>query len=131
MRVTFFGAAGEVTGSSYLCETDRARVMVDFGMHQGEKEAAEHNRMPEQLDASRLESVVLTHAHIDHCGRLPMLIPFGFRGPIWATPATIELVDILLRDTANLMQQDADRANRRAGEELIGPVKPLFGIAAV
>src|SRR5262245_40769223 len=88
MPVTCFGAAGEVTGSTYLLETDRTRILVDFGLHQGEREAAEHNRMPERLEPERLHSVVLTHAHIDHCGRLPMLIPGGFRGPIFATPAT-------------------------------------------
>ncbi len=131
MKVTFFGAAGEVTGSSYLIETDRTRVLLDFGLHQGEPEAPVHNRMPEQMDAARLHAVVLTHAHIDHCGRLPMLIPGGFRGPIYATPATIALTDILLKDTARLQEQDAERATRNAGEEVVGPIKPLYGMAEV
>lgn len=131
MKMTFFGAAGEVTGSGYLLETDRTRVLVDFGLHQGEREASDHNRLPERLDAARLSAVVLTHAHIDHCGRLPMLIPAGFSGPIYATPATIELTDILLRDTAHLQMADAERYNRvmlRAGES---PARPLYTMAEV
>jgi metallo-beta-lactamase family protein len=131
MKVTFLGAAGEVTGSAYLIETDRTRVLLDFGLHQGEREAAEHNKMPAQLDAARLDAVVLTHAHIDHCGRLPMLIPAGFHGPVFATPATIELTEILLRDTARLQEQDAARANSRAGEEVVELAKPLYGIPEV
>ncbi len=133
MKVTFFGAAGEVTGSAYLIETDRTRLLLDFGMHQGEKEADQHNRMPARLEADRLSAVVLTHAHIDHCGRLPMLMPAGFHAPIYATPATIELTDILLRDTANIQEQDAERANRYAPPGA-PPVKPLYGqdeVAAV
>jgi metallo-beta-lactamase family protein len=106
-------------------------VLVDFGLHQGEKEADEHNRMPQALDPRRLHAVVLTHAHLDHCGRLPMLVNAGYAGEIHTTPATIELVDILLRDTASLMEQDARRANRRAGEDVVGPVKPLYGLDEV
>lgn len=131
MKVTFFGAAGEVTGSSYLIETDRTRVLLDFGLHQGEPEAAEHNRMPRQMEPSKLHAVVLTHAHLDHSGRLPMLIPGGFRGPIYATPATIGLVDILLKDSARLMEQDAERARRRPGDMPADAEAVLFGVEEV
>jgi metallo-beta-lactamase family protein len=130
MKVTFFGAAGEVTGSSYLIQTDHARVLLDFGMHQGEKEAAEHNRMPTGLDAPRLDAVVLTHAHLDHCGRLPMLMPAGLRAPIWATPATVEVTDIILRDAAHLQEADAQRA-ARTGNEVVPPLYTVADVEAV
>lgn len=125
MRVTFFGAAGEVTGSGYLLETSKARILLDFGLHQGEREADEHNKFPASLNAPRLDAVVLTHAHIDHSGRLPMLPRQGFRGPIWATPATIELCDILLRDATQLQAADAARDTMYA-KPGTPPVQPLF-----
>ncbi|MBL9030684.1 MAG: MBL fold metallo-hydrolase [Phycisphaerae bacterium] len=114
MRLTFFGAAGEVTGSTYLLETDRARILVDFGLHQGEPEADEHNEFPDAIDPARLDAVVLTHAHLDHCGRLPMLAQRGYRGVVHATPATIRLADIILQDAAALQAADAERAQRHA-----------------
>src|SRR5215467_8753020 len=91
IKLGFFGAAGEVTGSCYIVTTDRARVMIDMGMHQGEKVADEHNRRLPPIDLSKLDSVVLTHAHLDHCGRLPLLIKAGYPGPIHCTPATAEV----------------------------------------
>lgn len=131
MKLTFFGAAGEVTGSSYLLETDRARILIDFGMHQGEQEADEHNRYPQRIEAQRLNAVVLTHAHIDHCGRLPMLVPAGFHGPIFATPATVELTDILLNDSARIQEADAERFNRLFLKPGQPPAKPLYTVPEV
>ncbi|MFN0131142.1 MAG: MBL fold metallo-hydrolase RNA specificity domain-containing protein [Phycisphaerales bacterium] len=124
MKLSFYGAAGEVTGSTYLLETDRARILVDFGLHQGEREAHEHNEFPEAIEPARLDSVVLTHAHLDHCGRLPMLVKRGYRGPIHATPATTRLTDIILQDSAALQAQDAERAARHAapGARVHGPL---------
>lgn len=112
IRLGFYGAAGEVTGSCYIVETDKARVMVDMGMHQGEDEADGHNhRMPPDL--TRLDAVVLTHAHLDHCGRLPMLVRAGYHGPIYCTRPTAELTELILRDSASLQEADAERFNRR------------------
>src|SRR4029434_5811606 len=98
MKLSFFGAAGEVTGSCYLLETARANVLIDFGMHQGGPQAEQCNRHFPPIDVGRLAAVVLTHAHIDHTGRLPLLTRRGYRGPIYATTATCELTEILLKD---------------------------------
>lgn len=113
MQLRFFGAAGEVTGSCTLVETDKARLLVDFGLHQGFKTAERRNRSVPPLRASNLDGVLLTHAHLDHSGRLPMLLDAGFAGPIHATPASIELTQILLEDSAHLQQMSAERANRK------------------
>jgi metallo-beta-lactamase family protein len=119
ISLAFYGAAGEVTGSCYVLSTDRARVMIDMGMHQGEAVADEHNRRLPPIDLSKLDAVVLTHAHLDHCGRLPLLSKNGYRGPIHCTEPTLELTGIVLRDAAALQEADAERFNRvlrRPGE---------------
>ena len=113
IKLGFFGAAGEVTGSCYVIKTDRAHVMVDMGMHQGEKVADEHNRRMPPIDLSKLDTVVLTHAHLDHCGRLPMLIKSGYAGPIHCTAPTAEITEIILRDSAHLQEEDYARFMRR------------------
>lgn len=121
IKLGFYGAAGEVTGSCYIVSTDRARVMVDMGMHQGEKEADEHNRRLPPYDLASFDAVVLTHAHLDHCGRLPLLIKAGYRGPIHCTPATAGITEIILRDSAHIQVEDAARrlrhAERRGGNK--------------
>ncbi|HEX5220266.1 MAG TPA: MBL fold metallo-hydrolase [Verrucomicrobiae bacterium] len=126
MKIHVIGAAGgEVTGSAYLVETSQSRVLVDCGMFQGGKRADTLNHSPigfnEQLDA-----VLITHAHLDHTGRLPMLAQTGYHGPIFATPASIEMAGLILRDSARLQASDTERTNRkrqRAGEE---PLEPLY-----
>jgi metallo-beta-lactamase family protein len=127
MKVTLYGAAGdEVTGSAYHLQTAEANVLVDFGMFQGAKMAESRNRVPAALQAKRLNAVLLTHAHLDHCGRLPLLASRGFSGPIYATQATAEVADLILRDAVKIQAFDVQRTNRRrqrAGQE---PVEPLF-----
>jgi metallo-beta-lactamase family protein len=110
----FFGAAGEVTGSCYLVRANGANILVDFGMHQGEREADQHNRhlLPD-IQPDQLDCVVLTHAHLDHCGRLPMLVKHGFKGPIYSTAPSCELSEIILRDSAEIQRADCERYNRR------------------
>lgn len=129
MEVTPLGAAGgEVTGSCYLVTTSRARLMLDCGMFQGNSHAAERNAAPLPTN---LTAVALTHAHLDHTGRLPLLTKAGFRGTIFATPATIEMTGLILRDAARIQTQDAERQNRkheRAGE---APVVPLYTVSDV
>lgn len=126
MRISFFGASGEVTGSGYLVETDRARVLVDFGLHQGGPAADRRNRRFPSIEPLRLDSVVLTHAHIDHTGRLPLLAVHGYAGPIYGTSATCDLTEILLKDSAGIQEADIERMNRRRVAEGKAPALPLY-----
>jgi metallo-beta-lactamase family protein len=126
MKVTLHGAAGDVTGSAYLVETDRARILIDFGMFQGGAQMDAKNVLPSGLLAKRLDAVLVTHGHLDHVGRLPLLAKNGWSGPIYATKPTIELAAIILKDSAYLQLNEAERDNRkrqRAGKE---PVEPLY-----
>ncbi len=118
-RITFFGAAGEVTGSCALVEHGRARVLVDFGMIQGAEEVERKNLVPPGLDARSIDAVVVTHAHLDHCGRLPMLPRLGFHGKVWATKPTHELLGAVLHGSARVqairVTEHAERVLRRSG----------------
>ncbi len=125
-QLTFHGAAGEVTGSCYLLETPRARILVDFGMFQGGRDARRKNQQVPSLRPATLNAVVLTHAHLDHCGRLPLLVQGGFEGPIYATPATISLAQIILRDAAAIQEADAQQENRRRLRQDRPLVRPLY-----
>jgi len=126
IRVRFCGAVGEVTGSGYLVETPRAQVLVDFGIFQGGEGARERSRSLGPVEPARLAAVVLTHAHVDHSGRLPLLVAEGYRGPLHATPATLDLTEILLADLARLEEQDVSRAKRRGGRAGLAPLEPVF-----
>jgi metallo-beta-lactamase family protein len=128
VNISFYGASGEVTGSCYLVETGRARVIVDFGLHQGDADAELRNRTPPPLNFPNLDAVVLTHGHLDHCGRLPLLLQHGYRGPIYATPASTELAGIILRDSASLQEADSADENRRRAREGKPLVPPLYSV---
>lgn len=112
MKLTFLGAASTVTGSKTLLSTDKHQVLIDCGLFQGYKNLRALNWTALPFDAKKLDAIVLTHAHLDHSGALPLLIKQGFRGPIYATPSTIDLCKILLLDSAKLQQEEADFANR-------------------
>jgi metallo-beta-lactamase family protein len=115
--IQFLGAAGCVTGSQFLVSTDRAKVLVDCGMFQGSPEEVERNHLPFAFNPKELDALLLTHAHLDHCGRTPALVKRGYRGPIHATGATVDLAEIVLRDSARLQVEFAERWNRRHAAE--------------
>ena len=134
LSLTCCGAAGEVTGSCYLIEAGASRFLVDCGMFQGPHDVAARNREPWPFDPSAIDFVVLTHAHVDHSGLLPRLAREGFRGPVYATPATRDLIDVMLRDSAHLQEADAQRAARhggRAGRAGAERAEPLYRLADV
>ncbi|HEX5149429.1 MAG TPA: MBL fold metallo-hydrolase RNA specificity domain-containing protein [Candidatus Limnocylindrales bacterium] len=112
MEIHFLGGATTVTGSQFLLETDRARVLIDCGMFQGSPNESIRNRIPFAFDPTTLDAVLLTHAHLDHCGLLPLLVKDGFRGPIHATSATIELATLVLLDSGRLHEEFAKREAR-------------------
>lgn len=118
ITIQFLGAAGCVTGSQFLVTVGSRRVLVDCGMFQGSPEEVERNRMPFSFDVAALDAVILTHAHLDHCGRLPALVRAGFAGPIHATEATVDLAEIVLRDSAKLQVEWTRRWNRHHADDV-------------
>lgn len=126
IKLTFLGAAGTVTGSAYLLQTDRASVLVDFGMFQGFSHHDGLNILPASLDVAKLDAIVVTHAHLDHTGRLPLLAKAGYQGPIYATEATIPLASLILRDSAHLQAMDIERLNRKRQRAAETPLEPIY-----
>jgi metallo-beta-lactamase family protein len=120
MHLQFYGAAGEVTGSCHILRVQGRTVLLDCGLIQGGSEPDARNRAPFPFDAAQVDAVILSHAHIDHCGRLPLLRKRGFRGPVYATAACRDLARILLADSAYMAERDAERANRRREERRSG-----------
>ena len=129
MKLTFLGAAGEVTGSSFLLETDDVKVLIDCGMFQGGREAEPKNRARFAFDPKTLDCVLLTHAHIDHSGLLPRLVAAGYSGPVYATEATCDLLDVMLMDSAHIQEKEAEWAQKSKTREAVRP--PLYTIAEV
>lgn len=126
MQVEFHGAAGEVTGSMHLLRlSDGRRILLDCGMMQGSREIEAHNADPFPFEPGELDALIVSHAHIDHIGRVPLLVKRGFAGPIFTHAASAELMPVMLLDSASLAESDAARANRdlRPGEK---PVEPLY-----
>jgi metallo-beta-lactamase family protein len=127
MKITLHGAGGgEVTGSAYQVRTREANVLVDFGLFQGPRKVENHNCLPKKNTGKELDAVVLTHAHLDHTGRLPLLVRAGYHGPIYATSATIELADLILKDSAHLQKSDVERQNRRRRRQGQPLLEPLY-----
>jgi metallo-beta-lactamase family protein len=124
-KLSFLGAVGTVTGSKYLLEADGVRVLVDCGLFQGYKQLRLRNRAPLAVDPKTITAVVLTHAHLDHSGYLPLLVRNGFSGPVFCTEATRDLCAILLPDSGYLQEKDADFANRH-GFSRHHPALPLY-----
>ncbi|MER5262683.1 MBL fold metallo-hydrolase [Actinosynnema sp. NPDC002837] len=123
--LTFLGATGTVTGSKFLFDTGSSGVLVDCGLFQGLAPLRRRNWQPPRLDLDRLDAVVLTHAHLDHCGYLPVLVRNGWRGPVYTTEGTADLAAIVLADSAHLMVEDARQANE-GGWTRHNPALPLY-----
>lgn len=125
-RLTFHGAVEGVTGSAYLLTTDKSTVLLECGMFQGEREQEKANQEPFPFQVGKLDAVILSHAHLDHSGRLPKLVQHGFSQPIFMTNPTLDLLEVLLKDAASLQQRDVEWENkrrRRAGKK---PVEPIY-----
>src|SRR5262249_51218099 len=126
MKIQFHGATGDVTGSAYHVMTKRASVLVDCGLFQGGKRERALNRAEARLERGHLDAVVLTHAHPDPVGRLPLLTRKGYSGPIFATKATIDVATLILRDAARLQQGDLERENRKRARSGEPPLDPIY-----
>lgn len=124
-RLTFLGGAGTVTGSKTLLEFGGTRILIDCGLFQGLKDLRDLNWCPLFIDPATIDVIILTHAHLDHCGYLPVLVKNGFKGEIHCTTATRDLAEIILKDSAKIQEEDANRANRHNYTKH-DPAKPLY-----
>ncbi|OQW97814.1 MAG: hypothetical protein BWK77_00830 [Verrucomicrobia bacterium A1] len=128
MKIHFLGGVDTVTGSQHLVEANGSFVLRDCGMFQGRREESRERNGRFSFDIPRLNAVVLSHAHIDHCGNLPALVRQGYRGPIHATTATDALCGIMLRDAARIQEQDAAYLNQKASRKDLPPIEPAYGV---
>jgi metallo-beta-lactamase family protein len=129
ISLSFFGAAGTVTGSCYLLETPQARVLIDCGMFQGPHALKDLNYAPFPFAVAPITSVLLTHAHIDHSGMLPKLTRAGYRGPIWTTAGTADLLTWMLPDSARIQEFEVEQLNRRQRRRARDVVEPIYTAA--
>ena len=126
MKLTCFGAAQEVTGSMHLIEADGMIVALDCGLFQGRRSEVQQKNHAFPIDPTKIHAVVLSHAHIDHCGRLPLLVKRGFRGRIFTTPATRDLCALMLVDSAHIQAEDAKYISRKHAKLGLPPIEPLY-----
>jgi metallo-beta-lactamase family protein len=128
LNIQFLGAAGEVTGSCHLLTVGKHRVLLDCGLIQGSHKDEARNAEPFPFDPKSIDAVILSHAHIDHSGRLPLLVKSGFDGPVYTHPASRDLCRIMLRDSGFLSERDAEWENRKRERKGLKPVDPLFTV---
>ena len=126
MKIHFHGATGDVTGSAYHVVTKHASILVDCGMFQGGRKEKAKNRREAKLEGGKLDAVVLTHGHLDHVGRLPILTRKGYEGPIFATQPTIDIATLILKDSLALQKADLKRENQERARSHLPPLEPLF-----
>jgi len=129
MRLSFHGAAQTVTGSRHLLSLNGRQLLIDCGLFQGRRQETYERNLDFTFDPKRIDAVVLSHAHLDHCGNLPNLVRRGFDGPIHATSATIDITDLLLHDAAEIQESDAAYLNRKPSRRGEPPVRPLYTVA--
>ena len=127
LRLSFHGAARTVTGSCFRLETERGQVLIDCGLFQGSKTEKELNYRSFPFAPKGITAVVLSHAHIDHSGLLPKLFKTGFRGPIYATPATTDLAGVMLPNSAYIQEIEVEQLNKRNARRNLDPVEPIYG----
>jgi metallo-beta-lactamase family protein len=128
MKITFHGAAGTTTGSMHLIETNNERILLDCGLYQGHRNEAFQRNSNFPFDPKTLSAVILSHAHIDHSGNLPSLVKNGYGGKINCTSATLDLVKLMLRDSARIQEQDAEYLNQKKSRKGLPPIKPLYTV---
>jgi metallo-beta-lactamase family protein len=129
MKITFHGAAQTVTGSRHMISLNKNRLLLDCGLYQGHRKDTYERNLNFPFAPRKIDSVVLSHAHIDHCGNLPNLVRQGYEGPINATQATIHLTDIMTRDAGHIQEADAEYINRKRERRGDPPIEPLYTVA--
>ena len=125
MKITSFGAAQEVTGSQHILEVNGKRILLDCGMFQGKRMEAYEKNHTLGFDPTKVDAMILSHAHIDHCGNIPTLVKNGFRGPIYCTEATLDLSEIMMMDSAHIQESDAEYFSRKHKDTAL-PMEPLY-----
>ena len=128
MHIEFYGATSGITGSCHILRANGQMVLLDCGLIQGRREVEARNRDPFPFSMAEIDAVVLSHGHIDHSGRLPLLVTQGYQGPIYAQNATCDLLEILLEDSASLQERDAQYENKRRSRKNKAPVEPLYSV---
>src|SRR3989338_9137211 len=126
MKIKIVGAGKTVTGSCYSISTKEEKILIDCGMFKGGKDIEKLNYEEFNFNPKDYNAMILTHAHLDHCGRIPKLVKYGFRGKIFATDATKELALIIMMDSANIAKKDIEHENKRRAKEGLPPRKPLY-----
>ena len=126
MKIKFCGAVNEVTGSCHLVTTEKHQILLDCGMFQGGKKEEAQNVEPFPFNPAEIECVILSHAHVDHCGRLPLLVKQGFTGPIYCTDATADLLKVMIPDCAHIQQKEAEWQSKKAVRKGLPPVEPMY-----
>ena len=127
MKIQLNDAVRNVTGTKHLLTVGRTRVLLDCGLYQGRRDESEKRNRTLKVDPTSVDAVVLSHAHVDHSGSLPTLVKRGFRGRIFATHATADLAEILLRDTAYIQAHDLEYLNKRRRKKRLTPLEPIYG----